>query len=122
MESFIWHTGCSWLQFHFMMIYCSVYSLLLETQGIFVFCNCSFFQRSGRVEEEIEILQNKLRNIDEGTVFGGKRTKIARSQGKKIQITIEQEKSRWILHSYSFLFLFFLLIFSANLSVFDPFL
>ncbi|XVF23083.1 hypothetical protein REPUB_Repub13aG0007400 [Reevesia pubescens] len=52
------------------------------------------YKRSGRVEEEIEILQNKLRNIDEGTVFGGKRTKIARSQGKKIQITIEQEKSR----------------------------
>ncbi|XWS18002.1 hypothetical protein CRYUN_Cryun32bG0004800 [Craigia yunnanensis] len=52
------------------------------------------YKRSGRVEEEIEILQNKLRNIDEGTVFGGKRTKIAKSHGKKIQITIEQEKSR----------------------------
>ncbi|XP_007022916.2 PREDICTED: uncharacterized protein LOC18595069 [Theobroma cacao] len=52
------------------------------------------YKRSGRVEEEIEMLQNKLRNIEEGTVFGGKRTKIARSQGKKIQITIEQEKSR----------------------------
>ncbi|XP_022723823.1 protein POLLENLESS 3-like [Durio zibethinus] len=52
--------------------------------------------RSGRVEDEIEILQNKPRNIDEGTVFGGKRTKTARSQGKKIQITIEQDKSSWI--------------------------
>ncbi|MBA0622906.1 hypothetical protein Godav_008408 [Gossypium davidsonii] len=52
------------------------------------------YKRSGRVDEEIEILQNKLRNIEEGTVFGGKKTKIARSQGKKIQITIEQEKSR----------------------------
>ncbi|KAE8655307.1 Protein POLLENLESS 3 [Hibiscus syriacus] len=52
------------------------------------------YKRSGRVDEEIEILQTKLRNIEEGTVFGGKKTKIARSQGKKIQITIEQEKSR----------------------------
>ncbi|XP_022714485.1 uncharacterized protein LOC111274098 [Durio zibethinus] len=52
------------------------------------------YKRSGRVEEEIGILQNKLRNIDDGAVFGGKRTKLARSQGKKIQITIEQEKSR----------------------------
>ncbi|KAE8658723.1 Protein POLLENLESS 3-LIKE 1 [Hibiscus syriacus] len=52
------------------------------------------YKRSGRVDEEIEILQNKLRNIEEGTVFGGKKTKIARSQGKKIQITIEQEKAR----------------------------
>ncbi|XVF86130.1 hypothetical protein PTKIN_Ptkin18bG0016000 [Pterospermum kingtungense] len=52
------------------------------------------YKRSGRVEEEIEILQTKLKKIDQGTVFGGKRTKIARSQGKKIQMTIEQEKSR----------------------------
>lgn len=40
------------------------------------------------------MLQCKLRQIEEGTVFGGKRTKAARSQGKKVQITIEQEKSR----------------------------
>ncbi|GMI92001.1 hypothetical protein HRI_002869400 [Hibiscus trionum] len=52
------------------------------------------YKRSGRVDEEIEILQNKLRDVEEGTVFGGKKTKIARSQGKKIQITIEQEKTR----------------------------
>lgn len=94
----------------------------METQGIFVLCNCLFLQRSGRVEEEIEMLQNKLRNIEGGTVFGGKRTKIARSQGKKIQITIEQEKSRWMLYSYSLFFLFFLLIFSAYSSIFGPLL
>ncbi|KAK8551054.1 hypothetical protein V6N13_119544 [Hibiscus sabdariffa] len=52
------------------------------------------YKRSGRVDEEIEILQKKLRDVEEGTVFGGKKTKIARSQGKKIQITIEQEKTR----------------------------
>ncbi|CAN1227899.1 Protein POLLENLESS 3 [Linum grandiflorum] len=52
------------------------------------------YKRSGRVEEEIEMLQRKLKNIEEGMVFGGRKTKVARSQGKKIQITIEQEKAR----------------------------
>lgn len=52
------------------------------------------YKRSGRIEEEIDMLQCKLKQIEEGTVFGGKRTKAARSQGKKVQITIEQEKSR----------------------------
>ncbi|XP_065847197.1 protein POLLENLESS 3 [Euphorbia lathyris] len=52
------------------------------------------YKRSGRIEEEIEMLHCKLKNIEEGIAFGGKRTKIARSQGKKIQITVEQERSR----------------------------
>lgn len=41
------------------------------------------------------MLHLKLKNIEEGIAFGGKRTKTARSQGKKIQITVEQERSRW---------------------------
>ncbi|KAH7557258.1 hypothetical protein JRO89_XS11G0090300 [Xanthoceras sorbifolium] len=52
------------------------------------------YKRSGRIEEEIEMLKHKLQNIEEGIAFGGARTKMARSQGKKIQITIEQERSR----------------------------
>ncbi|KDP34921.1 hypothetical protein JCGZ_09209 [Jatropha curcas] len=52
------------------------------------------YKRSGRVEEEIEMLQRRLKNIEEGIAFGGKRTKTARSQGRKVQITIEQERSR----------------------------
>lgn len=56
-----------------------------------------FLQRSGRIEEEIELLQNKLKNIEEGIAFCGAKTKMARSQGKKIQITIKQERSRSIL-------------------------
>ncbi|GLU17525.1 hypothetical protein SLE2022_338880 [Rubroshorea leprosula] len=52
------------------------------------------YKRSGRIEEEIEMLQNRLKNIEEGIAFGGKRTKTARSQGKKVLITIEQEKAR----------------------------
>ncbi|KAL0534797.1 hypothetical protein IC582_029091 [Cucumis melo] len=52
------------------------------------------YKRSGRIEEEIDMLQCKLKQIEDGTVFGGKKTKAARSQGKKVQITVEQEKSR----------------------------
>lgn len=79
------------------------------------------FQRSGRIEEEIQMLQLKLKRI-EGIPFGGRRTKIARSQGKKVQITVEQEISRWKLLLFFFFFhphtLFFnilsLLWFSIN--------
>ncbi|KAL2467422.1 TPR REGION domain-containing protein [Abeliophyllum distichum] len=52
------------------------------------------YKRSGRIQEEIEMLQLKLKQLEEGIAFGGKRTKVARSQGKKIQITIEKEYSR----------------------------
>ncbi|KAL2484183.1 protein POLLENLESS 3-like [Forsythia ovata] len=52
------------------------------------------YKRSGRIQEEIEMLQLKLKQLEAGIAFGGKRTKIARSQGKKIQITIEKEYSR----------------------------
>ncbi|XP_060174540.1 protein POLLENLESS 3-like [Lycium barbarum] len=52
------------------------------------------YKRSGRIEEEIEVLELKLKNVEEGIAFGGKKTKIARSQGKKVQITIEKEYSR----------------------------
>ncbi|XP_041006365.1 protein POLLENLESS 3-like [Juglans microcarpa x Juglans regia] len=52
------------------------------------------YKRSGRIEEEIQMLQLKLKRIEDGIAFGGRRTKTARSQGKKVQITIEQEVSR----------------------------
>ncbi|XP_050290681.1 protein SULFUR DEFICIENCY-INDUCED 1-like [Quercus robur] len=51
-------------------------------------------QRSGRVEEEIEMLQLKLKHIDEVIAFSGRRAKTARSQGKKVQIIVKQEISR----------------------------
>ncbi|XP_024022818.1 protein POLLENLESS 3 [Morus notabilis] len=52
------------------------------------------YKRAGRNKEEIEMLENKLKCIEEGTAFGGRRIKTARSQGKKVHITIEQEKAR----------------------------
>ncbi|KAF4376936.1 hypothetical protein F8388_022652 [Cannabis sativa] len=52
------------------------------------------YKRAGRIEEEIEMLQIKLKRLEEGSAFGGRRTKTARSQGKKVHITVEQERSR----------------------------
>ncbi|XP_016448629.1 protein POLLENLESS 3-like [Nicotiana tabacum] len=52
------------------------------------------YKRSGRIEEEIGLLELKLKSVEEGIAFGGKKTKIARSQGKKVHITIEKEYSR----------------------------
>ncbi|KAG8385200.1 hypothetical protein BUALT_Bualt03G0017100 [Buddleja alternifolia] len=52
------------------------------------------YKQSGRIEEEIEMLQMKVKQVEEGMAFGGKRTKMARSQGKKIHITVEKEYSR----------------------------
>ncbi|KAJ0043969.1 hypothetical protein Pint_17775 [Pistacia integerrima] len=52
------------------------------------------YKRSGRIAEEIEMLLCKLKKIEEGIAFGGAKTKLARSQGKKIQITVAQERSR----------------------------
>ncbi|KAL5577412.1 hypothetical protein UlMin_019111, partial [Ulmus minor] len=52
------------------------------------------YKRAGRIDEEIEMLHSKLKRIEDGIAFGGRRTKTARSQGKKVHITIEQEKAR----------------------------
>ncbi|KAL8512633.1 hypothetical protein ACS0TY_018934 [Phlomoides rotata] len=51
------------------------------------------YKQSGRIEEEIEMLQRKLKQV-EGIALSGTRTKIARSQGKKVQITVEKDYSR----------------------------
>lgn len=74
---------------------------LLDSVPFIAFCVAWFLdipillQRSGRIEEEIEILQRRLKHLEEGIAFGGMRTKTARSQGKKVQITVEQERSRY---------------------------
>ncbi|KAL5157940.1 Protein POLLENLESS 3 [Glycine soja] len=52
------------------------------------------YKRSGRIDEEIAMLHHKLKQIEDGLTFVGRTTKQARSQGKKIQITAEQELSR----------------------------
>ncbi|KAL6502144.1 hypothetical protein OROHE_024737 [Orobanche hederae] len=52
------------------------------------------YKQSGRIEEEIEMLRLKLKQVEEGMAFGGKRTKMARSQGKKVHVRVEKEYSR----------------------------
>ncbi|XP_073280934.1 protein SULFUR DEFICIENCY-INDUCED 1-like [Primulina huaijiensis] len=52
------------------------------------------YKKSGRIEEEIEMLKLKLKQLEDGTAFVGQRTKMARSQGKKSQITFEKDYSR----------------------------
>jgi len=64
---------------------------------IYIYIYIYILQRSGRIEEEIQMLQLKLKRIENGVAFGGRKTKTARSQGKKVQITLEEEISRWML-------------------------
>ncbi|KZV39537.1 hypothetical protein F511_32705 [Dorcoceras hygrometricum] len=52
------------------------------------------YKKSGRIEEEIEMLKLKLKQIEDGTAYGGQRMKMARSQGKKVQMTVERDFSR----------------------------
>ncbi|KAM7496204.1 hypothetical protein LguiA_020618 [Lonicera macranthoides] len=52
------------------------------------------YKKCGRVDEQIELLKKKLRSIYRGEVFNGKRTKTARSHGKKFQVSVKQETSR----------------------------
>ncbi|KAI3813880.1 hypothetical protein L1987_18615 [Smallanthus sonchifolius] len=54
----------------------------------------AYAQRSRRVEEQIELLQTKHKHIEDNTSIDGNQTKFARSQGRKIQITVGQEYSR----------------------------
>ncbi|XP_078440426.1 protein POLLENLESS 3-LIKE 2-like isoform X1 [Wolffia australiana] len=52
------------------------------------------FQKCGRLEEQIALLRHKLRLIEQGMAFNGRRTKTARSQGRKFQVSLEEEATR----------------------------
>nr|GMC93394.1 protein POLLENLESS 3-LIKE 2 [Ipomoea batatas] len=52
------------------------------------------FKRCGRLDDQIALLKHKLYLIHQGLAFNGKRTKTARSQGKKFQVSVEQEANR----------------------------
>uniref|UniRef100_M1B6D1 Uncharacterized protein n=1 Tax=Solanum tuberosum TaxID=4113 RepID=M1B6D1_SOLTU len=56
------------------------------------------FKKCGKVEEQIVLLKQKLRQIYEGKLFNGRPIKIARSHGKKIQVTITQETARVLVN------------------------
>lgn len=52
------------------------------------------YKKCGRLDEQIELLKQKLWMICHGEVFNRKPTKTARSHGKKFQVTVKQETSR----------------------------
>ncbi|KAL5201394.1 hypothetical protein ABZP36_035748 [Zizania latifolia] len=52
------------------------------------------YKRCGRLDDQISLLKHKLQLIHQGLAFNGKRTKTARSQGRKFQVTLEQESTR----------------------------
>ncbi|XVF38048.1 hypothetical protein REPUB_Repub20aG0064200 [Reevesia pubescens] len=52
------------------------------------------YKKCGRIDEQIQLLKQKLRMIYQGEAFNGKQTKTARSHGKKFQVTVKQETSR----------------------------
>lgn len=52
------------------------------------------YKKCGMVEEQIDLLKQKLKLIYLGEAFNGKTTKKARSHGKKFQVSIKQETSR----------------------------
>lgn len=52
------------------------------------------YKRCGRLDDQIALLKHKLFLIQQGMAFNGKRTKTARSQGKKFQVSVEQEATR----------------------------
>ncbi|KAF8405410.1 hypothetical protein HHK36_010316 [Tetracentron sinense] len=52
------------------------------------------YKRCGRLDDQIALLKHKLYLIQQGVAFNGKRTKTARSQGKKFQVSVEQEATR----------------------------
>ncbi|CAI9757811.1 unnamed protein product [Fraxinus pennsylvanica] len=52
------------------------------------------YKRCGRLDDQVALLRHKLYLIQQGMAFNGKRTKTARSQGKKFQVSVEQEATR----------------------------
>ncbi|KAF8406602.1 hypothetical protein HHK36_008691 [Tetracentron sinense] len=58
------------------------------------------YKRCGRLDDQIALLKHKLYLIQQGMAFNGKRTKTARSQGKKFQVSVEQEATRLLQNNY----------------------
>nr|XP_043608321.1 protein SULFUR DEFICIENCY-INDUCED 1-like [Erigeron canadensis] len=52
------------------------------------------YKRSGRLDEQIHLLESRIKQIEDSAMHNVNRTRIARSQGKRIQMTMGQEYSR----------------------------
>ncbi|KAJ0975433.1 hypothetical protein J5N97_017398 [Dioscorea zingiberensis] len=49
------------------------------------------YKRCGRLDDQIALLKHKLHLIQLGLAFNGERTKAVVSQGRKFQVSLEQE-------------------------------
>ncbi|GKU86109.1 hypothetical protein SLEP1_g678 [Rubroshorea leprosula] len=58
------------------------------------------YKKCGKVDEQIELLKRKLRQIYQGEIFNGKPTKTARSHGKKFQVSVKQETARLLVWEF----------------------
>lgn len=56
---------------------------------------CVFSQKSGRIEEEAELLEHKLKTLEQEMGFGGRIVRAKRVQGKHVTMTVEQETARF---------------------------
>ncbi|KAJ6846233.1 protein SULFUR DEFICIENCY-INDUCED 1-like [Iris pallida] len=52
------------------------------------------YKKCGQIDDQINLLKQKLRAIYQGEAFHGKMTKTARSHGKKFQVSVKQETAR----------------------------
>ncbi|KAJ0263549.1 Protein POLLENLESS 3 [Hirschfeldia incana] len=52
------------------------------------------YKKSGRIQEEAELLEHKLKVLEQGMGFGGRIVRAKRVQGKHVAMTIEQETAR----------------------------
>nr|XP_010941312.1 protein POLLENLESS 3-LIKE 2 isoform X1 [Elaeis guineensis] len=57
------------------------------------------YKRCGRLDDQIALLKRKLQLIEQGLAFNGKCTKTARSQGRKFQVSVEQEATRLLVRT-----------------------
>ena len=55
--------------------------------------------KCGRLDEQISLLKQKLRLVQQGAAFKGKSTKTGRSRGRKVQVSLKQETTRLLVHS-----------------------
>lgn len=67
------------------------------------------YKRCGRLDDQTNLLRHKLYLIQHGLAFNGKRTKMARSQGKKFQVSVEQEATRLLVNDSTTYFSDFIL-------------
>ncbi|KAJ6702278.1 PROTEIN POLLENLESS 3-LIKE 1 [Salix koriyanagi] len=78
------------------------------------------YKKCGKIEEQIDLLKQKLQMIHQGEAFNRKATKTARSHGRKFQVTVRQETETWVGHICSKETIWQQKLYTTKLSRFDP--